>query len=202
MALDGKLLARARELLAERREENEALRDRREAEVYATVPEIRRIDASLRALVGEVLELTGSADAAEGLERVRRKSTELCAEKAETLVAHGYPSDYLEEICDCPRCRDAGYRRDGRICDCLLALYEAEKAKELSSTLKAGEESFADFRLDYYSGDARRCMELTLAAARAYAEGFGPDSTNLLLQGGTGLGKTFLSGCIAKVVSA
>ena len=44
-------------------------------------------------------------------------------------------------------------------------------------------------------------MELTLAAARAYAEGFGPDSANLLLQGGTGLGKTFLSGCIAKTVS-
>jgi DNA replication protein DnaC len=45
-------------------------------------------------------------------------------------------------------------------------------------------------------------MELTLAAARAYAGGFGPDSTNLLLQGGTGLGKTLLSRCIAATVSA
>ncbi|MBE6997896.1 MAG: hypothetical protein E7427_06975 [Ruminococcaceae bacterium] len=31
--------------------------------------------------------------------------------------------------------------------------------------------------------------------------GLRPDSANLLLQGGTGLGKTFLSGCIAKTVS-
>ena len=88
------------------------------------------------------------------------------------------------------------------MCFCLLRLYEEEKAKALTTALRAGEESFADFRLDYYRGEARECMELTLAAARAYAEGFGPDSTNLLLQGGTGLGKTFLSRCIARTVAA
>ncbi len=203
MALDGKLLARARARLAERKETNTALRDRREAQIYAALPEVRRIDAALRGLVGEVLELVGSgADAAEGLERVRRESTELCADKAELLVKNGLPADYLDEIVSCPVCHDTGIRPDGALCDCLLRLYEEEKAKELSSVMKAGAESFADFRLDYYRGEARSCMELTLAAARAYAEGFGPDSTNLLLQGGTGLGKTFLSGCIAKVVSA
>ena len=203
MALDGKLLARARTRLAQRREENTALRDRREAEVYAAAPEIRRIDAALRGLVGEVLECAAPGrDSAEGLERVRQRSMELCAEKAEKLVARGYSADYLDEIVSCPDCRDTGYLRSGEPCACLLRLYEEEKAKELSSALRAGEENFADFRLDYYTGEARECMELTLAAARAYATGFGPASANLLLQGGTGLGKTFLSGCIARTVSA
>ena len=52
MAMDGKLLARARARLAERRAEHAALRQTRQAEVYAAAPEIRRIDAALRALVG------------------------------------------------------------------------------------------------------------------------------------------------------
>ena len=203
MALDGKLLARARTRLAERKAENTALRDRREAEVYAAAPEIRRIDAQLRGLLGDVLELTGSgADAAEGLARIQKKSEALCAEKAEALTARGYRADYLDEIVSCPLCHDSGCRPDGAPCACLLRYYEEERSKELSVLSRAGEESFADFSLDYYAGEARECMELTLAAARAYAGGFGPDSTNLLLQGGTGLGKTFLSRCIAATISA
>ena len=203
MALDGKLLARARARLAQRRADNTALRDRREAEVYAAAPEIRRIDAQLRGLLGEVLRLTASGEsAAEALERVRAQSDALCKEKADAVAAHGFPADYLDEIVACPRCRDSGYSEDGTVCACLLQLYEEEKAKELSTALQVGEESFSDFRLDYYDGEARECMELTLAAARAYVTTFGPESTNLLLQGGTGLGKTFLSGCIARAVSA
>ena len=202
MTLDGKLLARARERLAARREANLAARTRREEEAYAAAPELRRIDADLRGLVGQVLDLAGrGAESAVPLEQVRQKGLELCAEKAEALVAHGFAPDYLDEIFVCHSCRDTGYRAGGEMCDCLLKLYEEEKAKELSTALQTGERSFADFRLDYYHGEARECMELTLAAARAYAEGFGPDSANLLLQGGTGLGKTFLSGCIAKTVS-
>ena len=203
MTMDGKLLARARERLAARREANAAERDRREAEAYAKAPELRHIDADLRRLVGEVIGLTGrGGDIAAELEQVRQESLRLCAEKAETLVAHGFPADWLDDLVSCPSCRDTGYRPDGTICDCLLRRYEEEKAKELSALLRAGEKSFADFRLDYYTGEARACMELTLAAARAYAESFGPDSANLLLQGGTGLGKTFLSGCIARTVSS
>ena len=203
MALDGKLLARARERQAAQREANAALLDRREAEVYAAAPEIRRIDAALRGLMGEVLDCCAGREGADkALERIKEKSMALCAEKAEALVGRGYAADYLDEIVSCPACRDTGYLPNGEMCSCLLRLYEQEKTKDLTAALKNTEESFADFRLDYYTGEARECMELTLAVARAWAQGFGPDSTNLLLQGGTGLGKTFLSGCIARVVSA
>ncbi len=203
MALDGRLLARARERLAERRALNAAELDRREAAVYAAVPEVRRIDAEMRSLLGEVLELAGrGGDAAAGLALVERKSQALLAEKAELLAARGYGADYLDEIVSCPVCRDTGYLENGEACDCLLRLYEEEKAKALSTAMRVGESSFADFRLDCYPPDDREFMELTLSAARDYAENFGPDSENLLLQGGTGLGKTLLSGCIARTVSA
>ena len=48
MPYDGKLLARAREELENRRAANQALRQARIAEVYARVPEIRQIDDALR----------------------------------------------------------------------------------------------------------------------------------------------------------
>ncbi len=204
MTIDGKLLARARERLALRRAENETLRTQREKEVYARVPAVKETDARLRALVGQVLRLTAAPEETGGqtLRDIEQQSMSLCAEKAEALTSHGFPADYLDEISACPRCHDTGYLPDGKMCVCLKALYEEERTAELSSVLKLGEESFADFRLDYYPPEARECMELTLNYSREYAVTFGRDSANLLFQGGTGLGKTFLSGCIARVVSA
>lgn len=198
---EGKLLALARERLAARREANEALRAKREAEVYARVPAVRETDARLRALLAEVVKTTANRGGAAALAEIDRKSTALCAEKAELLVEHGYPAEYLDGVVTCRRCGDSGYLRDGSMCSCLAALYEEERKKELSAALRLGEESFADFKLDYYTGAARECMALTLDTCRAYAVSFSPKSPNLLFQGGTGLGKTFLSGCVARVVS-
>ena len=94
MALDGKLLARARERLAERKTANTNERDRREAAVYAAAPEIRRYDAQLRGLLGEVLDLTGGrTGAAEDFERIRQRSAALIAEKSKALEARGWPAD-------------------------------------------------------------------------------------------------------------
>ena len=200
--VDGRLLARARDRLARRREENAALRAEREREVLDMVPELRRIDADLRALVGEVVSMTAAGgDITEALAEIERKSAALCEERSAALAAHGFPADYLDERYACPDCRDSGYLRSGEMCACLTALYEAERERELAAGARLGAESFSGFDLSYYEGAARECMELTLNFAREYAANFGPASPNLLFQGGTGLGKTFLSGCVAKVVS-
>ena len=201
MSYEGKPLARARERLARRREDNARLHAAREAEVYARAPEIRETDKALRALLAEVVDLTAGGGTRAAVDRVGQKSLDLCARKAEQLVARGWTADYLDDVVQCPRCHDSGYLRDGRMCSCLQDLYEEERKAELNAALTLSEENFADFRLDYYSGDAREYMELALNTAREYAVRFGPESPNLLFQGGTGLGKTFLSGCIAKTVS-
>ena len=74
--------------------------------------------------------------------------------------------------------------------------------------LDVGSQSFETFRLDYYSPDRgslsrppRETMEHHLAVCRRYADRFGSEGGNLLLFGAPGLGKTFLSACIARVVS-
>ncbi len=203
MAIDGKLMAKARERLGAIKENNEALQEERLLEVYSRVPEVRRVDANLRSLMGEVISasLKKGEAAKSALDAVGEKSLELCARKAEALVEAGYPSDYLDNVYSCPRCRDTGYTDSGSICSCLMKLYEEEKNAYLSSIPGHEGDSFSAFSLDYYTGSDREIMEMTLNFCRSYALNFGKDSPNLLFRGGTGLGKTFLSGCVAKAVS-
>ena len=63
-------------------------------------------------------------------------------------------------------------------------------------------QSFDNFSLSYYEKDKADLdrARYALSRAKSYAEGFGPASGNLLLVGGTGLGKTHLSTAIARTV--
>lgn len=208
MALDGKLLARARERLAQTRADNQAEHKRRQARAEAEIPRLREIDAQLRRMLGEVIGLTLRRDAGAKaeLEEIRARSEELQREKTALLSARGLPEDWLDEICSCPRCRDRGFTAGGEPCRCLLELYRREQARELSSLLKLGADDFSQFDLGYYSAETdprygispREAMGMVLSTCRRYAEDFGPGSRSMLLRGGTGLGKTFLSACIAR----
>lgn len=203
MAIDGKLMAKARARLARIKEKNAEEEARRIAEVYSRASEVRDIDAALRGLMAEVIAISArhGMDHSAELAGVQKRSLELCARKAEALVERGWAADYLDDVCSCAQCRDTGYTKTGEICSCLMALYEEEVSEYLSSIPGHEGDSFRAFDLNYYSGADREIMEETLEHCRKYALSFGPDSANLLFRGGTGLGKTFLSGCIAKEVS-
>ena len=132
-------------------------------------------------------------------QELEKESLALQEKRSALLVQNGYPKDYLDPIYSCPRCRDTGWT-DGRICECVQKLYRAEQTRELAPLLKQGDETFENFRLDYYSPVApasgvspRAQMERVLRLCRAYAESFGAQSPNLLFTGEPGLGKTFLS---------
>ncbi len=211
MAHDGKLLARAREQLERQRQHNEDEAARRRALVYARVPEIEEIDAKLRGHMVQLVRLTLAKrpGLAEQLEALKRENLELQARRAELLVEHGWPFDYLEALYSCPRCMDTG-EIDGAVCECLEKLYNQELTKELSALLRQGDESFENFNLSYYStivdpvrGVApRKTMEVNLSYCHRFVEKFPNTTANLLMQGGTGLGKTYLSACIARAVAA
>jgi len=203
MAIDGKLMAKARDRLAIIKEKNAAEEARRAEEIRARVPEIRALDLRLREQMAQVVSIAAgrSPEAQQLLAKAEGEIMELCAQKAEALVEKGYPADYLDAVCSCKDCSDTGYDRHGNPCRCLMKLYDEEKSAYLSSIPGHEGDSFRSFDLSYYSGTDRAVMEMTLESARSYALSFGPDSANLLFRGGTGLGKTFLSGCIAKEVS-
>ena len=124
MAYDGKLLARARARLEERRAANQTETQRRTEQVYARVPEIQEIDAQLRRQMAELVRITlGRApDMQQQLAALRDKNLDLQMRRAELLVANGWPVEYLDEIISCPKCRDTG-TFEGRPCACLNKLY-------------------------------------------------------------------------------
>ncbi len=204
--MDGRLLAQAREEKENiRRRALRADRQRHE-EAYAKVPELRQLDADIAALVPRAA--AGVMNGQGSLDALRARSLELQARRAELLAAHGWPMDWLDGAWDCPICRDTGYV-EGRMCDCLKALYETARVRDLSALLNAEDESFADFDLSYYddrpdpvSGISPRAqMETVYGLCRDYARSFGRGHMDLLFRGGTGLGKTFLSACIAREVA-
>lgn len=201
MALDGKLLARARENLENIHADNVAEHYLRQEKIYSRIPEIERIDTRLRTQMAELVGLTlrGGAELNAAIKALEDESLALQKKKAELLVERGYELDYLDDIFSCKTCRDTGYF-GGKMCSCLKAMYNAEVTRELGTLLKNSDECFEKFDLSLY-GDARESMEIVYNTCREYANSFSERSMNLMFQGGTGLGKTFLSACIARVVA-
>lgn len=198
--MDGRLLALAREEKENIRSRSLAEDARRRSAAYGRIPELRQIDARLSALVGEMA--ASAMGGGRPAEEIRAESLELLGRKAELLAENGFAPDWLDGTWQCAACRDTGYV-DGRMCGCLKALYERQRARSLSELLKLSSESFDSFDLSYYDcvPGGREQMELIFQFCRDYAEKFGSGSVNLLFRGDTGLGKTFLSACIARVVS-
>lgn len=213
MTHDGRLLARAREALEDERRENQAEQQRRTDLIYHRIPEIKSIDRRMRSQMSDLVRLTLSkpADLSHRLEKLQKENLDLQMRKAELLHAQGFPIDYLDEIVSCKVCGDTGMV-DGRLCACMERRYNRELTKELSVLLRSGDESFERFDLSLYpdtpeqeSGvSARSAMRIVFSACRGFADSF-PDVPanlrNLLLRGESGLGKTYLSACIARSVA-
>lgn len=211
MAYDRKILAAARRALerdrAARAEEMEA----RRRDVYARAPRIRAIDRELSSTAAAVLKaaLESGGDPEAAITQLRDRNLSLQEERASLLGQLGLPADYLADRPLCPKCGDTGYQGSAT-CDCVKERYTILLKEQLSTVLPIQDQNFDKFRLDYYPtrvdsrlGDSpREIMADNLYECRTYAKEFTPHAPNLLFYGSTGLGKTFLSTCIAEEVSA
>ncbi len=210
MSYDAAVLRRAEARLEEERRLRQRALEERRAEVELRVPRVAEIDARLRRTLLEVARATfQGGDPTGSINALRDENLALQAERERLLAAAGYPPDVLEDKPACPKCGDRGWV-GARMCDCLKVLCAQEQIKELSKMLDLGEQSFQTFRLDVYSAEPwpgmgkspRENMSLVLDICRNYAHKFGKYYfDNLYLYGAPGLGKTFLSACIARVVS-
>ena len=201
MSYDGKILARARDRLDALRLENAREHELREMKAYAAKPELRSIDGKLRAQMAELVRLTfsGGEESAREIDALREDNLALQRRRRLLLAELGHGANWLDEIVSCEKCRDSGVYRGG-VCDCLKKLYNEELTRDLGVLLKNGDESFEKFDLTLYDAEYRASMQTVYEIAKAYAENFSPASGNLLFQGGTGLGKTFLSACVAREI--
>ena len=208
MAYSSEVVARARARLAEAREDRESENRQHLQEAYARVPRIREIDMALRrtmAVAARAVFVSGG-DAKEALEQVKEQNLSLQRER-EYLINENFEEGFLDDSPICDRCGGLGYVGSS-MCECLRELCRQEQKKELTF-LNVGRESFDQFRLEYYPDridpklgvNIRAVMEKTYQTCRRYAYGFNERSGNLLFSGDTGLGKTFLSACIARTVA-
>ncbi len=211
MAYEASILRAATARLADRRRSREQRAEVLRREVYRAIPRVAEIDRLLRKTVAEIAvsALRAGRDPAPAIAVIRDKNMALQAERAQLLAARGYAADALDDAPACPKCGDSGWT-GGKMCACLKELCTQEQIRELSRLLDLGEQSFDTFNLDYYSplpwGNSgtspRENMEMVYEICGDYARKFGRYYfDNLFLTGPPGLGKTFLSACIARSVS-
>ena len=209
MAYDGKVLRQATLRFDEDKQRRQEQQRQRQQQVYQQCPELESIQREIRGTMGEIIAsaLRRGTDPLPAIRVIRDKNLSLQRRRAELLAQLGYPEDYLSEKPRCPLCGDTGYRGDG-LCSCLKKYYAQEQIRELSRMLDIGSQSFDTFELDWYSPDRgslprspRENAQRNLNLCRDFAARFRPGRENLLLFGAPGLGKTFLSACIARVVS-
>lgn len=208
MPYSAEVVRRARARLAQAKEDRESENRQHLAEAYARVPRLKEIDIQLRRTMAQAAQaafLQGS-DGRELMEKVREENLALQRERAR-LAAENFEEGYLDDSPICASCGGSGYV-GSTMCECLRELCRQEQKKEIS-ILAGGKETFSQFRLDYYpdridpkyGASPRTIMERNFQNCRRYAATFAPSSGSLLFIGGTGLGKTFLSACIARTVA-
>ncbi len=179
--------------------------DERTAEVYAALPAVQELNAEIgRASVRSARMLLGGDP--DAVQKLRETIADLREQREVLLRSKGYPDDYLEMHYECPLCKDTGYV-DNRKCRCFRAkeieiLYRQSNIREV---LKA--ENFDTFRTDWFDDEkkdprtgktVREYMEMVKDMCQRYVREFPEQKGSLLFTGKTGLGKTFLSNCIAR----
>jgi len=199
MAYSANVVGRAQKRLAKLKSDRESLQWHRLLEAYEKVPRIRQIDQQLRKNMSAVALSAFNKDgsAADYI----AQGMALQQERQQLIEAH-FPKGYIDENPMCPHCSDNGYV-GSTMCSCLMELCRQEQQTELNN-LSCGQGCFEDFRLDYYDQQVdgamgvspRQLMTANLRHCKKFADD--PQGQNLLFVGGTGLGKTFLSACIAR----
>ena len=178
---------------------------RRKADLYEKIPALAEIDDQM--IHGSVqaakLALEGNTAS---LDALSRTNAWLISRKKQLLTGAGYPDNYLERQYACPLCRDTG-SVDGKACICFKRAVINEFYMDEGRQERLQKENFSTFDPDMYSAQSidratgktyREIALEALADAHAFADNFGKVYRNLLLNGNTGVGKTFLTNCIAK----
>lgn len=209
MGFSKSAVSRARGRLAQMKDERESLAAARLREVYEKLPRVREIDMQLRRTMVTAAQAVFSQglDAQDHMAKAKEENLALQKERQVLIAAH-FPEGFLNEEPVCRLCGGMGYLGT-KMCRCLEQLCVQEQQAELGSAAGCAGH-FDAFRLDYYPENPdprsgirpRALMEKNLRFCREYAIHFQDGAPNLLFNGGTGLGKTFLAVCIAKAVTA
>lgn len=175
------------------------------ANAYEKLPALKELHEAISSLsVGQARKLLEGDETA--LAELKVQIKELSEEANALLLAGGFPEDYLEPHYDCADCKDTGYIANEK-CHCFQKiiidmLYEQSNLKHLLQ-----KENFYTFSFSYYSPNyidpetghsSLATIKDAYEESRKFVDTFGKEFHNLFFYGDPGVGKTFLSNCIAK----
>jgi DNA replication protein DnaC len=203
-------LTNAQYQIVMREYEQQQLKNRHEqeariAEIYENIPQIRSLDEQVAASGAACARRTLNGDST-AREELRAELVCIREQKQKLLRQAGYPADYMEMRYRCRDCRDTGFA-DGRRCHCferarIRILYDQSNLRKVLDR-----ENFSTLSYEYYDDreplprlgiTQRSYMEQLVKRCREFAAAYPEDGRNLLFTGSTGVGKTFLTNCIAK----
>ncbi|MBE5905701.1 MAG: AAA family ATPase [Lachnospiraceae bacterium] len=174
-------------------------------ELYQRSPRIKEIDRSIASLsVKQAQKLLDGDQSA--LKSLRSSLRNLTQEKDSLIQSLGFDLDYIEPQYQCPECKDTGFV-NGKKCHCFTQaaidlVYTQSNLKQILER-----ENFDTFDFHLFSDDIvdpitnltpHESMQIAVDKCKHYVAQFAANRGNLFFTGPTGVGKTFLSNCIAK----
>ena len=184
--------------------------DIKRKQVYSSIPELQNIDDKLHDISISTLKsmlISSKTEKELYLKNLEEESNNLKLSKFNVLKEHGIESEDLEPTFECQICKDTGYITDENsrtvLCNCIKQkLLNIQYNK--SNIGNIDKENFDTFNFnELYSYDIspRENIKKIYNDSIKFVENFDdPNEKNLMFLGPTGLGKTFLSNCIAKAL--
>lgn len=189
----------------ERQHKNQRLLEQRRKNLYEAFPRFLEIDKAISsASIAQVRRrLEGDQTSIDTLHTLILDHQK---EREKLLLDKGYPADYLSPIYTCKECKDTGFI-DNQKCRCFkqMAINMVYSQSNIHEILER--ENFNSFSYEFYNDTkvnpitqrtSLATMQYAVKECRNFIDNFAQKPKNLFLYGDTGVGKTFLSNCVAK----
>ena len=189
----------------ERQIRNKHISSERIKLAYLKEPRLKHIDESIASTSVKQAQklLLGDKNA---VGELKEQINSFRNERRTLLNQMGYPSDYFEPVYTCRDCKDTGYI-NGQKCHCfkqaiINTVYAQSNIRQILSR-----ENFSVLSYDYYSDNevnastglsSKATFTNAVKECHRFIDDFDNKPKNIFFYGDTGVGKTFLSNCIAK----
>lgn len=188
--------------------------ENRKKELMQVNPRLQEIDKELTQnslQASKAILLADSKEKASLLASLKKKNNSLIKEKNDFIKNLSKENNYLNPHFECKLCKDTGYvQKDGKLsmCSCLKQrIFDIAYNKSNMGNLER--ENFSSFNIRIFSDKAdkelyksdlspKENMQIIREKVKTFIENFDdPEEKNLIFTGNTGVGKTFLTNCIA-----
>lgn len=177
---------------------------------YKQVPRVKEIDDALRLISLKITKekikssFLENNETSKVMKSLQKERADLYIEREELYIEHKQIYYLLEPTYTCSICKDTGTINNEK-CSCFIekVLDRIYNQSNVKNVIKV--ENFENFNFDFYGDNiiyknglsSREIAKSNYNACLKYTDEF-PNEKNLLIQGDTGLGKTYLCNCIAE----